>query len=388
MAKSGAKGLIRRGKHFGYDFMFQGRRMTGTTGHTTKTKAEAWLGVYRTRLSDEAREGKIGRAPASEITLGKVYAAYKSVHRGPGADRLDADWRNHILPVKVKASPTSDTVLEMGDMIAVEVGQYHAEQLRIKYLEGPSRINAHLEKEGSDYVHPVRSRKASGANKLVRHLGTVFGWAVEVRLLPHTVAKPKRLQEQEIVRHFLEFDELGAFLAEVDKPHRYLKNPPQNYGLHMSVIVRAMVLMALREDEARYMRWSGFSSDMTMYQPYDTKTGTTVGEPCHVLPTLKALLEKLPKDGEWVLPGGTEEGVHDRRFTAKAIKRASEAIGVRGISPHRMRGSAATMAAQAGGSAFEIMVLGNWKRVETAQKYVKLARKDNLPLMNRTFPGM
>lgn len=371
--KSKSKGLRLRGDVWSYDFKHEGKRYTGSTDHTSITKAEAWLRVYRTRIEDEARETKIGRAPITDMTVRELFAKWKSVHRGPGAERLVDSWEPHILPL-------------IGDMRAVDVGTFQAEEIRAEYLKGMSRVNAHLEREGSDYVRPEKTRSTNGANKLMTQLKTIFNWAIKGKLLPYTFAKPSKLTEQTPVKHFLRSEQVDAFLAVIDKPHRFLRNPPPNYGLHLSVMVRCMLFLALREDEARHMRWSGFNSDMTTYQPWDTKTGATVGEPCPVPPTLRALIELLPREGEWVLPG--EDGnPHFKQYTAKAIKRASLALGVLGISPHRMRGSAATIAARAGANAFTVQALGNWKRIETAMKYVEVTREDVLEAQRRAFPG-
>lgn len=147
-----------------------------------------------------------------------------------------------------------------------------------------------------------------------------------------------------------------------------------------------MLFLALREDEALHLRWSGFSEGFVAYTPEQTKTGKATALP--VPEDLRQLLaiqrERVDEESSWVLPADDGEP-HRAQFTRKAIQAAGAEIKARGLSPHRMRGTAATLMARAGVSAFALMRAGRWKRIETAQKYVHLAADDVRDALESAF---
>lgn len=378
-------GLYRNpgGRMWLYHFKFKGQTYKGSTGHKSKTMARDWLDKFRERLANTVEGFASPEAPPVE----KLWKAWLEEHSTTASsrhvDRVTRDWDLHILPA----------------LRGIPVDQVNTERvmtLRRRYLEGESLRNRHQPKppprEGEQSV-PTRKRSTIGANRLVAHLHLVLGWCVKVGKIPHVPFRLERLQEQDPVRHVLRLEQVGPFLEALDritvagatkKAGKKGKRPGD--ALPVRIAVRAMLWLALREDEALHLRWSGFSADFRDYTPELTKTGKGTALPVpEELRQLLAIQRTRVDDGcTWVLPAEDGEP-HRQQFTRKAIQAAGADIGAPGLSPHRMRGTAATLLARAGVSAFGIMRVGRWARIETAQKYVHLAADDVREALDLAF---
>ncbi len=135
-----------------------------------------------------------------------------------------------------------------------------------------------------------------------------------------------------------------------------------------------MLYLGLREEEALHLKWRGFSEGYKTYTHDDTKGFEAVALPVHE--EILGLLQFLPKDSEWVLPQPGLGIPHEGQFTKKAIARAGNAIGVVGLTPHRMRGTCATLMARAGVNAFTIKKALRHKDIATTERYVQMVEDD------------
>jgi len=374
----GMKGLIWRSGEWQYDFIFKGRRHTGTTGHRNpkSTKlAQEFLNDMKAKLREEERLEKLGHRKDPDILTEDLFKEWCQNHQGPNLSRVSRDWHLHILPV-------------LGKVKAMEVTTGLTESIRTKYLSEPSKRNAHFGKATG------KPRSNRTANKLMTHLRLVFGWAFKTDRIPRMPFKKlAELKTQDPVRTFLMPDQVDQFLERLDATS----------NLHLRVAVRAMLWLALREDEALHLRWAGFNADFSIYQTWDTKTGTNVPLPVPVplRELMKELRQGVPAGCEWCLPqteatGLTKKGTpkkakkgtpglpHEGQYTRKAIERAG-GKDIIGLSPHRMRGSCVTLMARKGANAFVIKKMGRWKRIETALNYVEIIEADLVEAQQKAF---
>lgn len=385
MAKG--SGLRKGAKTWLYDFDFKGKRYAGDTCklHNQKTLAQAFVDDLKAKLRKEQSDLAQGIKPDPKITCGELLTQWLEHHSGDHATRVARDWRLHILPT-------------MKDVDALSVTTAQIEAFRKAYLEAPSLRNAHYaermqakvakaKKEGKELEIPEPKKRTNrSANKVVTHFNLVFSWALETQRIPRIPFNYlTALPEQDPVRTFLKQDQVDQFLELVDR----------GSNLHQMIAVRAMLYMALREDEALHLRWEGFNSDFSTYTTKDTKTGKNI--PLPVPEDLGALLQMarkdIPDDCPWCIPqmpvtGTTKRGTpklerkgtpwepHGPQYATKVIDRVGALMGVSGLSPHRMRGTCVTLMARKGANAFVIKKMGRWKRMDTALKYVDIVEDD------------
>lgn len=367
-----------------YDVVIKGKRFCGNTGHKDKKQAATWIADFKAKIRREMANEVIGIMPEVTITCEVLIKEWLCHHNGKHAKNVKADWEHHILP-KIK------------NVLAMKVTAGMLEDIRTTFLNSPSltntkgktadQIKAKIAKARASgkkvTLNPTRRHSNTGANKVLRHLYFVFGWAVKTERIPRIpFRKLKELIEQEPVRTFLRQEQVGPFLAELDS----LGNLP------IMVAVRSMLYMGLREGEALRMKWTGFDQDRRIYTAVDTKTGenTPLPVPEDLRVLLTRLREEVPEECGWVLPSGyspkTRKWKHRySQFTAKAIRRASEKLGITGLRPHRMRGSMATLMARSGANAFVIKKAGRWRRMDTALKYVQVVEDDVAEAQRKAF---
>lgn len=357
---------------FYYSFRFQGKKRQGCTGRESKTQARLFLTELRGKLA-KVTVGLEAEEPSS-TTVADLWKAWK---KGIGKDvseahkaRVSRDWELHILPA-------------LGKKQASEVTTPVAKKLRTDYLEAPSLRNRHQKKRpGEERLEIARTN--SGANHLMAHLSLVFGWGVEEEKIAAIPFKVRPLPEQEPVRQFLRLEDVDPFLAALDRitqagASRKAGKDPKAPGdaLHVRLAVRMMLYLLLREEDAVGMRWRWFSRGFKTYTPGDTKGGeaTSLPVPAKIRPMLAQLKKRAPEGCPWVIPAADGEP-HRPQFTRKAIVAAGEAIGIHGLTPHRMRGTGATLMARSGASELVIQKAGRWKNIQTVRPYVQIVEDD------------
>ena len=312
-----------------YRFAVKGRNYEGCTGHALKTKALAWVRIYRARLAD----AEVGLKDAPLVK--DAFKSWLEVREGKVSDthllRARCAWTLHVLP---------------------HIGEYPADQVNSEVVE--LLLTRYLDK-GRHTGH--------GANTLLIYVKAVFSHLVSLGYLKALPFRVKPIRVQQPVRAFVPPEKIIRFLAAVDRTG----------NLHQSVAVRAMLMLGLREHEALEMRWAWFSSGLSTYTPGDTKGREAW--PLPVPPDLQAWLRECSRLSVWVLPA--EDGLpHRPQFTLKAILRAGKDIGVQGLTPHRLRGTYATLLAKAGTSAHHIQRALRHKNISTTQRYVQVGLKD------------
>ena len=347
-------GLARVGQAWHYRFRLRGTTHQGSTGLSRRADAVLWLRRYRDQLAN----GEMGLATAPsvktawehwlEITKGKVSEAHR--------DRARRAFKFHILPV-------------CGELSADAVGNDVVELIRTRYLEGESqRLRG-------------GPRTQQGANTLLAYLRMVIRPLIKrgfLRVLPFDV-KPLKIQQK--VKVFLPYEKVEPFLVAVDR----------TANAHQQIAVRAMLRMGLREDEALGMRWEWFQGDLETYTPGNTKGKEAVA--LSVPDDLRELIRMQKSLSPWVIPaepikgkdGIVRTGPHRAQFTVKAILRGGVAVGIKGLTPHRMRGTCATLMHRRGVPIKTIQIILRHKKIETTMGYIEVNAEDIQNAMTKTW---
>ena len=180
------------------------------------------------------------------------------------------------------------------------------------------------------------------------------------------------LRPQVPVRSFVPAEKVSQFLEAVDR----------TANAHQSIAIRAMLYLGLRESEALGMRWEWFQGDLDTYTVGKAKGREALPLPVH--PDLKARIRDLSSLSPWLLPaapikgkdGVVRIGPHRAQFTVKAILRGGEAIGIKGLTPHRLRTTCATLMARAGVNPIHIQRQLRHKDIRTTLRYVEVGVSD------------
>jgi integrase len=225
-----------------------------------------------------------------------------------------------------------------------------ADQVRTRDVNGV--VQAYLKGPGPH----GRSRTPDGANVVISYLRAVFAYLVEDGYITRVPFRTKKQKVQVKPRTTLPLNKIQPFLEHIDK----------NAHLHIRVAVRFMLWCGLRESEALGTRWE-WMRGADRYIPGKTKGKEAVS--LGLSEDLQALLADLPRESAWILPGKGDTP-HAQQFTRKAIERAGVAVGIPGLTPHRLRATYATLLSQTGASVYEVQKLLRHKQLSTTLHYV------------------
>ena len=334
--------LTRRGQFWHYRFRFRGIEFSGSTKLTSHRDAKAYEDQFKARLA----LGEVGLAPFP--TMRTAWDSWKAQAAGRVSqghlDRAESAWRLHLAPTL--ANLRADQVTS--DVVSL---------VRQKYLDGATKRK-----------HGGKARTAAGANTMLGYLRALLLFVKRqfpaLRMPDVPMPRP-----QEPVRSYVPRAGVRAFLAAVDRTS----------NLHQSVAIRAMLFLGLREGEALSMRWEWFGPRLQTYTPGRTKGREAL--PLPVPAELRVFLHALgPADLGLVLPA--EDGKpHRAQFTRKAIQRA----GLKGLSPHRLRTSCATLLSQAGTPLKVVQRQLRHRDIRTTARYVEVGLADLIEASDRTW---
>ena len=316
--------------------MWKGQLKQGSTKLKSHRQARAWVDQYKVNLAN----GDQGLAPAPtvEMAFRKWFATYRGKFSDAHMNRAESAFRIHIIPL-------------CGDITCDQISEDVVEAIRTRYLETPSS-----RKFGS------QTHSLTGCNTIIRYLKNVLTYAMK-----KCPFKVRRLRPADVRRPYVPKELVPPFLQEIDRTN----------NKHLSIAVRAMLYMGLRESEALNMRWDWFSPNLKTYTPGKTKGKEAWDLPVH--PELISLLEALPNRIGLVLPWVDEKGnvnTHRPAFSKKGILRAGNKIEVHGLSPHSLRRTAATLMDQAGIGAKTIQRQMRHKDFATTAGYIQSGLKD------------
>ncbi len=182
----------------------------------------------------------------------------------------------------------------------------------------------------------LKTHAPSTANHWLRILKLLTMWAVKRDILVKSPWRVKMLKVQKKPRPFLPVDVARAWFDAVDQVT--VRTPAKGTA------VRLMFGLGLRESESISARWEWFDWERSLYTPGITKgrEADPVTVPDWLIEHLQPLrqLEGLvvaKASGEPFAPG----------FTRQVLRQANAACSIKGITPHRLRGTFATLLSEA-----------------------------------------
>jgi len=176
------------------------------------------------------------------------------------------------------------------------------------------------------------TRKPASANHWLRILKLLFMWAVRRGMIKSRPWQVAELKVQKKPRPTMPLDVTREWLHEVDKASAGAPGT--------GTAVRLMFGLGLREGESISARWEWFDWERDTYTP-----GVTKGKEADPLPVpawLRAYLAPLRRP-EGLVAAKPDGWPFKPGFARYAMKKANAACGIVGITPHRLRGSFATL---------------------------------------------
>jgi integrase len=350
MAGREVKNGLYKGKDAIYHFCFKqdGKMHRGSTGCHAAKAAQEWLRMHRQGLSQK----KVGIRTADNIpTLKKALADWEIASVGvvtakyakQKGDRI----RNHFQPELVLPLHLLDTAT--------------MEQARQRYLTGKFKGNGYQNEKG---------RGVGGWNSLLRDLRALYSWAVKRELIekvPFSMSATK-VQEDPDSKAVIWPELAAAFIAAVDRW------PTTRFKGHQDTrtAVWMMLLLGLREDEAITSRWEWLDKRNGTYTVGDAKNRRlrTLPVPA-VLMTYIESHHTRPDNGKGlILPMDDEGNPHTEGLTSKCVAACSAVVGIKDMTPHRVRATYATACFEAGVDLNQIQILLGHENQATTMGYV------------------
>lgn len=204
-----------------------------------------------------------------------------------------------------------------------------------------------------------------GRAYLLRSLKALCNWAVRreyLEAVPFRVGTP-RVQEK--VRPTILADRLGEFLSALETVVRQARA-----GEDVVPMVRMILALGLREAEVRTARVEWLDTSRWRYTPGLTKGGEAVElhVPTWAREELAALVHG--RTAGLMFPSRFG-GPHKRAYLLPYVRQAGEKIGLHGLTPHRLRGSFATILHQAGSSLRDVQAALRHVSISTTLRYVE-----------------
>jgi len=178
----------------------------------------------------------------------------------------------------------------------------------------------------------LETHKPASANHWLRLMKLITMWAVNRKIIPAMPWKVQMLKVQKRPRATLPVDAAFAWFEAIDKVTRSAPG--------VAIAVRLMFGLGLRESESASARWEWMDWERATYTPGITKGREA--EPVPVPDWLAEYLAPLRRDQGLIatrangaqLPAG---------FSRSRIKAANSACSITGVTPHRLRGTFATL---------------------------------------------
>lgn len=323
---------------FLYRFAYQGRVYTGSTGCYRLSEARDFVNAIKGKLSLES----VGIKRPKVITFRQCFDA----------------WMEERAPQRTKKY-TRSLELMVGKHVLPYLGGLQLAKIDATAIN--TVLNRYLE-----------THAATGTNGLALNISALMGFAFEKGWIDR---KPRiqMIPVQKKARPVLPMNDLDRFLDAVDAQGH----------IQASFLVRAQLLMGMRNHEARMMKWSGLRLDQKVFIPDKTKNGDApvIPIPEAMLPWFKRLMPG-PNPIGLICPGrgGKPRCGH---LATRYIKRAAKTLGLPpNLTDHRLRASFANILNAKGVPLPTIMKLMRHSKVETTMIYIETREEEMREAIN------
>jgi integrase/recombinase XerC len=313
------------GGQYHYCLRVNGQQYKGSTRATD-------LATARKVLEEKRRQILLGECAVRRIpTFGEVRDEWLRIHKAVFSPK---HWKDVELVSRLWILP------ELRSQRIDRVTSGHALVLRSRMLEA--------------------GRAPVTVNDMLKILKLLGNYAVKQDYITRLPFRVQFLRVQKKPRPTLAAGQAQAFLAAIDVTAR---NP------HVSVLIRVMIGLGLRESEALGMRWEWIDAAQRTYV-----VGKAKGKEARVLPVpdwLWNAIHAMPKTlSAWLFPA--EDGKpHRSQFCKKALQRVCLDLALGKITQHRLRATFATLHAEAVTPLPAIQGLMGHKSVTTTMIYIE-----------------
>ena len=316
--------MIRVKRVWHYRFQINGVRVQKSTRETFRKKADV--------VAQQAYEAAIyaNRNEEPVPTLSQLITRWLDIH-------YPVSSQHHLKSIETFKKYH---LYELGDLPISAITTELVEQTR----------NVHL-----------KDHKPASVNHWLRILKLVCMWAVNRGIIPKLPWHITMLKLQKKPRTILPIKLARQWLEAIDV------ETESNPGI--GTAIRLMLGIGLRSTEAAGARWEWIDWERKVYTP-----GITKGREADPIPMPDWLIDHLkplrkttgliaPKpSGEQYAPG----------YASKAMVAANKEIGISGLTPHRLRGTFATLLSEAGVPVQTIQRVLRHKSSITTMSYLEI----------------
>lgn len=216
----------------------------------------------------------------------------------------------------------------------------------------------------------LKTRAPASANHWLRNMKLIVNWAVNRDIIPKLPWQVKMLPVQKRPRVTLPIDTAKRWLDAIDAATT--RNT-------VGTAVRLMFGLGLRESEAASARWEWIDVQRGTYTPGITKGKEA--EPVSMPHWLIAHLAPIQQCVGLIAPrrNGTQ---HTPGYARRAMESANMTCDLQGITPHRLRGTFATLLAEHGVPIQEIQRVMRHKSPLTTMAYLERSRHSTARAQN------
>lgn len=312
-----------KSKIYHYRFQVAGERVQRSTRLTGKGAAE--------QVAEKAYQEAVIRANGGQPvpTLGQLFAEWEEV-RAPVASEAHRKAVNVVRRLHL---------YDLADLPVSELNTLVMEKTRNKHIV---------------------THSPASVNHWMRVVKLVANWAVKRGILVRLPWQVPMLKLQKKPRAILPLAVVKEWLGEIDAAT--VRSPS------VATAVRLMFGVGLREREAAGARWEWLDWERGTYTPGETKGREA--DPI-ALPTW--LVEHLAplRQVEGLIAPGRNGAVLPSGFARSAMKRANAKCRTRCITPHRLRGSFATLLSEAGANIQTVQAVMRHKNPLTTMAYLE-----------------
>ena len=291
---------VGNGKIWHYRFEIDGVRTQKTTRETVRQRAEP----IAQKAYDHAKLWARGESPIP--SLADLILQWLNIHRAVCSTA-------HIISVEKFSR------LHLYDLADTPINQISTEDVELAR-------NEHL-----------KTHAPASVNHWLRILKLIGTWAVKRDIIPKLPWSVGMLKVQKRPRVILPVASVKAWIDVIDV---------RTIGkASIGTAIRLMFGLGLRESEAIGARWEWIDWGRQTYTPGETKGREA--EPIPMPDWLADHLEPARSDSGLIAPRA-DGTAYPSGFAREAMRAANRVCGTKGVTPHRLRGTFATLLSEAG----------------------------------------